>query len=400
MRHPAWTVLLKELRENLRDRRTLLTALLFGPLGAPVLFAVLMNVTLERGAERAAEPVEVVVVGRENAPNLVAFLEQQGALVEVRPAFEPGDPETPERIARAVRERRAALVLEIPGDYGERLRAARPAAVRVYGDSSDTGTAGDRARLTGWLAGYSGQLAAQRLQVRGYSPAIMQPVVVDAVDVATPAGRALLVLGMLTYFIVFATLMGGLYVAIDATAGERERGSLEPLLTTPVSRAAIVYAKIAGAAVFMTLSLALTVTGFAVALQFVPFERLGMSANFGPEVAFGVFLVMLPFVLLGAALMTIVASFTRSYREAQSWLTAVLLVPTVPIIFAAVYQVQPRADLMWIPSLSQHLAITAALRDEPLPVAQLLLSAGATLALGVVLAVLAARLYRREGILG
>lgn len=388
-----WTVFRKELRENLRDRRTLLSALVFGPLGAPLLFAVLMNVTLERSAERADQRVEIAVSGAEHAPNLVAFLVRQGAALH---DFEGGGPAA----ASAVRAREEGLVLVIPADYGERLRAAQPVPVQLYTDSSDTSTAAARARAGAWLHAYSSQLAALRLQARGLSPLLVQPVVVDAVDVATPAARALLVLGMLSYFIVFATLMGGLYVAIDATAGERERGSLEPLLTTPAPRSRIVYGKIAAAAFCMSLSLALTVIAFAVSLKFVRLEQLGMSANFGPGVALTIFLLMLPFVLLGASLMTIVASFTRSYREAQSWLTAVLLVPTVPIIFAALYQVQASTELMWVPSLSQHLLINSLLRAEPLDLVHVLLSAGATLTFGALLAWVAARLYRREAILG
>jgi sodium transport system permease protein len=194
--------------------------------------------------------------------------------------------------------------------------------------------------------------------------------------------------------------MGGLYVATDATAGERERGSLEPLLTTPVARHSIVFGKILATCAYMLLSLALTIAAFAVSLAFVPLESLGMSANFGPRVALAVFGVMAPFVLLGASIMTIVASFTRSYREAQSWLTAVLLVPTVPIIFAAIYQVPTRGALMWIPSLSQHLLINSLLRAEPLHAAHVALSAGTALGCGVLLALVAARLYEREAILG
>jgi sodium transport system permease protein len=228
----------------------------------------------------------------------------------------------------------------------------------------------------------------------------VQPVVVDDIDVSTPAGRALLVLGMLSYFIVFATLMGGLYVAIDATAGERERGSLEPLLTLPVRRYQLVCGKILAACFYMCVSLALTLGAFAVSLRFVRLESLGMAANFGPRVALLAFVLMLPFVVFGASMMTLVASFTRSYREAQSWLTVVLLVPTIPIMFAAIYQLQARAQLMWIPSLSQHLLIDALLRGEALQPLYVAASAGATLALGVALAVAAVALYRREQILG
>jgi len=132
----------------------------------------------------------------------------------------------------------------------------------------------------------------------------------------------------------------------------------------------------------------------------VPLEELGMTTNFGPAVAIKMFLLAAPFVLLGAALMTVVASFTRSYREAQSWLTFVLLVPTMPIIFAGLLSVRSSMKLMMLPSMSQHLLMTSVLRDEPLPTDYVLVSIGSTLLLGVLLAWVAGRLYRREAILG
>ena len=386
-------VFCKELRENARDRRSLLSALVLGPLGAPLLFTVLMNVTLERSQQRAAQPLELAVAGGNHAPNLVAFLRQQGA--HVVPFA--GDAAA---AAGAVQARRQKLVLVVPANYGARLRAGKPAALQLVADSSDTSAGGDRARADALLRGYASRLAALRLQARGLAPTLVQPIVIDDVDVSTPAGRALLVIGMLSFFVVIAMLMGGLYVAIDTTAGERERGSLEPLLTTPVARRELVFGKILATCAYMLLSLALTIAAFAVCLTFVPLETLGMSANFGPRVALAVFGVMAPFVPLGAAIMTVVASFTRSYREAQSWLTAVLLVPTVPIVFAAIYQVPTRGALMWIPSLSQHLLVNSLLRGEPLHAAHVVLSAGTALACGALLALVAARLYEREAILG
>jgi len=388
-----WTVLCKELVENARDRRTVLSALVLGPLGAPLLFTVMMNLTLERGRERAEQPLELPVAGQRAAPNLVAFLKGEGVRIS---DFQGGAAAA----AAAVRSHEARVVLVIPDTYGERLRAGEPAAVQLYTDSSDTGARGDRVRAEALLRGYGSQIAAWRLEARGLSPLLAQPLAVDEVDVSTPAARALAVLGMLSYFIVFATLMGGLYVAIDTTAGERERGSLEPLLTLPVPRRALVYGKILAAGAYMSLSLSLTVATFAVSLRFVRFDTLGMALNLGPRVALAMVAVMLPFVLLGSALMTIVASFTRSYREAQSWLAAVVLVPTLPIVFAALYQVPSRAGLMWVPSLSQHLLIQSLLRGEELKASHVLLSVAATLALGALLAWIAARLYGRERILG
>ena len=125
-----------------------------------------------------------------------------------------------------------------------------------------------------------------------------------------------------------------------------------------------------------------------------------MSRTFDVGTALAVFAVLVPFAPLGAALMTVVASFTKTYKEAQTYLTFVLLVPTLPLIFATLLNVGPRASLMWIPSLSQHLQITALIKEEPLSLGLVLLSAASSLAFGALLAWIAIRLYRREELLG
>ena len=181
------------------------------------------------------------------------------------------------------------------------------------------------------------------------------------------------------------TLLGGLYLAIDATAAERERGSLESLLTAPVPRAHLIYGKVLAAAFFMTVALALVTTSTALAVGRLPLETLGMSANFGVAVALGVFLSTVPFVTVGAALLTVVASFTRSYKEAQTWLGIVMLVPTLPIAVAGLLDMKATPILMAVPSLSQHLLIEGFLRGEPLPASYAAISVIATLLLGALL---------------
>jgi sodium transport system permease protein len=150
----------------------------------------------------------------------------------------------------------------------------------------------------------------------------------------------------------------------------------------------------------MCISLGLNLTAFVCVFRFVPLERLGMSPNLGPVTALGLFAICLPFVPLGAALMTFVASFTRSYREAQTYLAAVLLVPTLPIAFASIYSLRTKSSLMFIPSLSQHLLMTSVLKDEPVAWPDILVSATVSLALGVLLMTLTARHWRRETMLG
>ncbi len=386
-------VFVKEFRENLRDRRTLVSALLFGPLFGPLLFGLMVSRMLNQSVVEADEPIRITLSGAGYAPGLTRYLRVQGVKLTLATLSE-------NEARSAVRRGTAQVVLIIPEEYGARFSAASPAPVLLVADSADSQTrkGADRTRII--LSGYASSIAQLRLQVRGVSPLLAVPVAVNEVDVATPTGRALVVLGFMTYFVLFAVLMGGLYLAIDSTAGERERGSLEALLSLPVARAALVGGKIMATCAYMCISLALSLTGFVAVFRFVPLEKLGMSANLGAGTALTLFAICLPFVPLGAALMTLVASFTRSYREAQTYLTSVLLVPTLPIAFASIYSLKTQASLMFIPSLSQHLLMTSVLKDEPLAALDVWVSAGASLAVAVVLLMLTARHWRRETMLG
>jgi sodium transport system permease protein len=383
----------KEARETLRDRRALLSSLVMAPVFGPLLFVGIVSLSLQRSVTAEDEAIPVTVAGAGNAPMLVQTLRQQNYTVTLREG-EDAD------IRRWIGQDSGQVVVVIPPGFGERLAGGRPARVLVYADGSSS-IAGGRAReLRATIRAYSGSLAALRLQARGISPLIAQAVVVDDVDVSTPAARATLVLGMLSYLVLLATLLGGLYLAIDATAGERERGSLESLLTAPVPRSQLIYGKVLAAAFFMAMALLLVVTSTALCVRQLPLESVGMSANFGPEVALGILLSTLPFVGVGAALLTVVASFTRSYKEAQTWLGAVMLVPTLPIALAGLLDLKATPLLMAVPSLSQHLLIQGFLRGEPLPASYVGISVASTLLFGALLTWVAGRLYRRERILG
>jgi sodium transport system permease protein len=393
MSHPVTVVFLKEVLENIRDRRVILSAFFFGVLLAPAIFALSTTMTSKRIAQTQEQPLELAVAGVTHAPNLIAFIVENGVKVT------PVELTSAEAMA-AVRAEKQQLVLIIPADYPDKLRAGEPAPLELVVDSADTQNGGSAERARRVLDAYGRQLAALRLIVRGISPQVVQPVDIRMLDVATPAGRAALFLGMLTYFCFMSMLVGGFYLAIDTTAGERERGSLEPLLTLPVSRAALIIGKILATSVFMLASLLLTLIAFGIVLRFIPLEMLGMSANFGWQVILGIFAVMATFVPLGASLMTVVASFTRSNREAQSWLSVVLFVPLAPILYALLNGTKSSAALMLVPSLSQHLLATNLIRGDTIPLQHVLICAGTTLLCGALLTALAIRLYRREAILG
>jgi sodium transport system permease protein len=387
------TVFVKEFRENLRDRRTLFSALLLGPLLGPVLFYVALSLNIEQTTAKNDRPIALAVSHGERAPNLLTFLHQYG--VDVQPV------DVDDAGARsAIRAHQLSLVLVIAADFGKHLALGDPAPLRLYADSSDASNTRSLSRVRLMLEQYGALIARLRITARGIDPVVLTPIVVQDVDVSTPASRSVILLGTLSYLVLLTMLMGGMYLAIDTTAGERERGSLEALLTVPVKRPQLIYGKILATCAYMAISLTLTIIAFSIALPHAGLEYFGMSVNFGPLVALRLILYCLPLVPLGAALMTIVAAFTRSYREAQTYLAIVLLVPTLPLVFAGMLGLRPSARLMMVPSLSQHFLITSLLRDEPIPAAFFALSLVTTLAAGAVLMLIAGRLYDREALLG
>ena len=388
-----FTVFLKEVLDNFRDRRTLASALLMGPIFGPVLFAFVINLSVERSLEDQENTLELPVIGQEFAPNLVTFLRSRNIDAVDGPADLAA-------AMAAVKTGAHDIVLIIPEAFGEQLADMIPARVELVSDQANTDADRDARRARSALMSYSQLLAGTRVVARGINPRTLQPLNIDEVDVSTPSGRSALLLGMMSYFFVFAALMGGMYLAIDTTAGERERGSLEPLLSLPVTRDQLILGKIAATCLFMTLSLMLSLLAFYVSIGFMPLEELGMTPNFSLGVVLAALAIFLPFILVGAALMTLVASFTKSYREAQTWLSVVLIAPTMPILIVSILTLRPRLEFMFIPSLSQHLLLVDMVKNEPINGLNVTISVVSTLILGIALTWVCARLYRREGLLG
>jgi sodium transport system permease protein len=364
-----------------------------GPLLGPMLFAFVINLSIERSLSDVDNSMALPVIGAEHAPNLRRFLESRNIEIVDGPV---------DRAAAitAVKTGEIDVVVIIPAEFGEQLSGGEPARVELVSDQSDQEAERDARRARNAIGAYNQQLAALRLIGRGVSPVVLQAITVDDVDVSTPSGRSGILLGMMSYFFIFAMLMGGMYLAIDTTAGERERGSLEPLLSLPVTREQLMLGKVAATCVFMATSLMLSLWSFFFALRFMPLEQLGMTPNFGPGVVLAAFFLLAPFILLGAALMTLVASFTKSYKEAQTWLSIVLIAPTLPILIVSILNVRPKLELMFVPSLSQHLILQDMVKNEPLQWLHVTISVVSTLLIGALLTWACARLYRREGLLG
>jgi sodium transport system permease protein len=394
MRSPIAVVCAKESLETLRDRRTVVS-LLIGPIIGPLLFVVLMNLMVAQSVSTAEERLDVAVLGADRAPNLVAFMRARG----IHP-LENEDLATADEAADAVAAGRRDLVVVIDERYAEDFGTDRGARVTLIFDRSKSRAAGRVERVRSTINGFGQQIGGLRLVAHGVDPVLLRPLIVDELDVSTSTGRSVLLLGMLTYFLLIATLTGGMHLAIDTTAGERERRSLEPLLTLPVTRTSLLLGKMAATILYMLAGLALTLVAYVIAMHNLPLDKLAMTSSFGIGSALAAFLVLCPIAPFGAALMTLVASFTRTYREAQTYISFMLIVPTLPAVFASILNVEPSPRLMWIPSLSQHLLVTTLIKARPLDPLLVTLSAGSTLAFAALLGWVALRLYRREAILG
>ncbi len=380
------TVFLKEVRENLRDRRTLISAFLTGPLLGPLLLVLLLNITLTRELDKAEKPLPLPVIGAEYAPNLIAAL-KAGGVVPKPPLANP---------EQAVRRQDADVVLRIDADYGKAWRAGEPVQVELIYDSSQRDAATAVARVAHLLESYAREQGAMRLLARGLSPNTAWPLKVARRDQATPQSRAVLMFAMLPYFFVITIFMGGMYLAIDLTAGERERQSLEPLFANPVPRWKILAGKLAAICAFSTASLVITLLAFAAVGRFIPAEKLGMELDLGLHFGGFVLLLMLPLVVLLAALQSMVAAFAKSYREAQTYLSLLMLVPIIPSLVLAILPIKPQPWMYAVPLLGQNLGIMQLLRGAGISALQLGLCLGGSLAAAVLAVGVTVQLYRSE----
>ena len=382
----AITVFWKEVRENLRDKRTVFSALIYGPLIGPVMFVVLMNTVISHEMSKAEGPLKVPVIGAEYAPNLIDALKQQG--LEPQPPI--ADPD------KAVRDRDADVVLRIPADYGRAWTRGEPAQVEVIYDASQMGSGTPTNRLEGMLKQYSGQQGALRLLARGLSPGLAAPVAVSERDQSTPQSRAGRILSFLPYFFVIAIYIGGMYLAIDLTAGERERQSLEPLFANPVARWRILVGKLGAISAFSLASLVLTVIAFVIAGGFLPTAKLGMSFDLGAGFVADAILLELPLIAVFAVLETLVAAFAKSYREAQTYLGFLMIVPIIPSALMAVLPVKAAHWMYAVPLLGQQLGISDLLGGKPVAGSDIGLALVCGFAAAAVLGVITAWVYRSE----
>jgi sodium transport system permease protein len=379
-----WTVCMKELRELSRDRRTLMLALVMGPLLVPAMLFGILTLAQSRAKSQIEKPLQVAIVGAERAPELVKWLAAEG-IERKRLA---GDPDA------AILSQDEDAYLRIGDAFGKDWQAGNPALVEIVHDSTRQDSTIPVKRIETALQRYGQQVGALRLLARGVNPAVAAPLSVAHKDLSTPEARRGMLMAILPYFLILSAFIGGAYLIIDTTAGERERQSLEPLLATPAARGAIVSGKIVAASLVGLTTLLLTLVALKVGAQFAP--GIGRMMDVSLLAIGKMLLILLPMLFIGTALLTFIAAGAKSVKEAQSYMSMLMLLPIVPTVVLMVSPVRTQLWQYTVPFLAQNQMLLKVIRSEPVAMLEWAVYFGAGFGLAALLWFAATRRYHQE----
>jgi len=383
----AYIVFRKELVDALRDRRTLLMVLLSSVAIGPLVLVLIS--ALISGIEQRAEAREIVVVGQDHGPTLVNYLQRQTYTLKAAPDdweqqlkdSKLGDP-----------------VLVIPPGFEADLARGEPPLVEVVGSSANQRASTGMRRLVNLVQGYNREQSLLRLAVRGVSPAALEAVQVEERDLANPASRAAQLATMVPYFVLMAVLYGALNAALDTTAGERERGSLEPLLMNPSARAALVLGKWGAVASIGMLIAVLSCFSFLPGQWLLRSETLAALFRFGAPEALRFLALLLPLAGALAAVLMAIAIRCKSFKEAQANATIVVLGVSMLPLVTLFNQEGEQAWHLWVPALAQVVLMGRVLKGETTAPLEHLLTLGVCVAVAALAVAYVARVLRTAAV--
>jgi sodium transport system permease protein len=382
-----FTVARKEIVDTLRDRRTIIVTLVSAALAGPIFLLLIFNMFAQQ-ADRARE-LTLAVRGAEHAGALIAFLERQQ--VTIAPA--------PDEFEAKIRVGDLDVVMIVEPKFDEDIKKGRAATVRLVYDRSRDRARSSIEQVETLLRAYNRQWGQTRLLMRGIAPEVGNPLNIETVNLATPQQSGAIVLFMVAYYGLFAAVMGGMAVALDTTAGERERASLEPLLMTPATPIELVTGKWLATMMFNAFVVVVTLGAFWATLTFAPLPPVGVPFLFGMT-EFARFIgVLLPIIALVPAILLWVGTRGRTYKEAQANVSVLMLVVAIVPFFQLFLQRREPDWIALVPISGQYSLLNRALRGEAVPMLDLALSWIVPVALIGLALFAVARLWSRESIL-
>lgn len=378
---PWLSVAFKEILDLSRDKRSLTNVFVMGALVGPLLAMGMLSMTLKSAMDEAQKALHIPIVGAANAPGLVRHLAQH----DIHVSEFSGD------VVDAVKGKQHEVALVIPEQYAQRLSASKPAFVEMIFDDARNKSTAQKKRLEKVIAAYSRTVGSLRLIARGVDPAVASAVLVKNRDTSS-TGLGGRLLGMLPFLLIIGLIQASMFIAADVTAGERERQTLEPLLINPVSPAQIMAGKLLVNIVTCIAVVCVSSVAFVVATKSLPTADLGIKID--PTLIPSVLLALLPLALVISPLMTFLGAFAKSVREAQTYLSVVVLVAFIPSTVQMVLQMQVESWQLLIPLWSQNHLVNELFRGVDIPLYSWLLSLAGALLAGSVFTWLAARQYR------
>jgi len=349
------TIFRKEIKDALRDRRTLMTALLSSLLGVPLMLFIFSTVLSQ--VESQEEKRTVLAVGMEYAPQLENFILRQGYQIKAAPA---------DYEAKSRSKELDQPVLLVPQDFEKKLMTGDKAVLEVAYDSNNRQAEFGLRPLKRLLEAFTQETTLMGLTMRGISTELLQRIEVRERRLQKPEERKASITEMLPMMVLMAIIIGGMYAAIDTTAGERERGSLEPLMMNPVSGWQLAIGKWGAVAAVGMGVVVLTIFSFFPSQWLIKNDTLRAEFQFGIKDAIGFLMVLLPLAASMAALQIAIALDCKSYKEAQVRNQIVTMfipfVSLIPILFPG----REPAWFKWVPVLAQNQMMNQVLKGEVL----------------------------------
>ena len=359
-----FVVYVKELKDQLRDRRTLISTIVIPTLIMPVMFfgaSMVMSKIIKKAQD---EGTSVMVVGAAGAPTLLTELKADPKFRVV-----PEAADYKQRIA----DKKMRVALELPENFETRVQAGEAVAASILHYEGEIKSSIGVRELDSFLQKYRTKLVEQRLKERGLPVEIVKPYDIRRENVAPPekVGGATIG-GFIPYIIIILCFVGGMYPAMDLTAGEKERGTMETLMCSPTKRINIVLGKFltvltasVATMAFSLLSMGLTASiggsifmGKSAAASAAASTGKAAAATFpsiDPAGVLGLFALVVPIAVFFAAVLLTISLFAKSYKEAQSYVGPLIIVVIMPAMIGMLPGVELNAKTVLIPILNLSL---------------------------------------------
>ncbi len=377
------TVFKKELRDSLRDRRAIMISLL-PALFAPILMATMFHFMVQTRV--STNEITVPIIGMENAPDLIQYLEQN----EVTFTAYEGDPKAD------IQNKNVKIVMEIPDDFEENFAQSKPAIIYIHSDGSLDKSRADDRRISGLINQYSRTIGNMRLMIHGVNPQIANAVSINDKDYSTDESRAGQILAGLQIFIMMAAFFGSAPTAIDLTAGERERNSLEPLLVHPLTSANIMLGKWLTVVTYGLLATIIAVVVTAIAFEFVSLKAAGIDPKLTVTMQISMIVLLIPNAMFAAGLQMLTSLFAKSFKEAQSYLGFLVFIPMAPVIITMIGGMKAEGWMFMVPVLGQQQILTNIMRGEAMILTQFLSVTAVTIVVSAIILTVLTKLLRSE----